>query len=91
MLRIFMASIIAITLLTVDSSQRSSLADQGDASAAARITFTDVTQELGLSDPLCGMMGHAAAWGDADGDGRMRHLNRSSRWVRRLECRWKAP
>lgn len=37
--------------------------------AAAR-TWTDVTGELGLVDPLTGMFVHAAAWGDVDGDGR---------------------
>ncbi len=33
------------------------------------IAFEDVTAELGLVDPLLGMYGHAAAWGDVDGDG----------------------
>lgn len=31
--------------------------------------FRDVAKEAGLHDPLRGMMGHAAAWGDVDGDG----------------------
>jgi hypothetical protein len=31
--------------------------------------FRDVAKEAGLRDPLRGMMGHAAAWGDVDGDG----------------------
>jgi len=31
--------------------------------------FTDVTGAAGLADPLKGIMGHAAAWGDVDGDG----------------------
>src|SRR4051812_41263484 len=34
------------------------------------IVFTDVTREAGLLGPLAGMMGHGAAWGDFDGDGR---------------------
>ena len=34
------------------------------------LTFDDVTAESGLVDPLTGMYGHAAAWGDLDGDGR---------------------
>jgi hypothetical protein len=34
------------------------------------ITFDDVTEDYGLVAPLAGMQGHAAAWGDADGDGR---------------------
>lgn len=32
------------------------------------ITFADVTEEVGLVEPLLGMVGHAAAWGDIDGD-----------------------
>ncbi|HEX6567902.1 MAG TPA: VCBS repeat-containing protein, partial [Acidimicrobiales bacterium] len=34
------------------------------------IAFDDVTRAYGLVDPLTGMHGHAAAWGDVDGDGR---------------------
>jgi hypothetical protein len=33
------------------------------------IRFADVTAESGLREPLDGMMAHAAAWGDVDGDG----------------------
>lgn len=33
--------------------------------------FKDVAQSRGLHEPLRGMMGHAAAWGDVDGDGRI--------------------
>src|SRR5687767_15907040 len=33
------------------------------------IRFIDVTGEAGLRGPLDGMLGHAAAWGDIDGDG----------------------
>lgn len=33
------------------------------------IIFTDVTKESGMLEPLLGMMGHGAAWGDFDGDG----------------------
>ena len=33
------------------------------------IRFTDVTNQAGLRTPLEGMMAHAAAWGDIDGDG----------------------
>jgi hypothetical protein len=33
------------------------------------IQFRDITPETGLGGPLAGMMGHAAAWGDIDGDG----------------------
>ena len=31
--------------------------------------FRDVARQAGLHEPLRGMMGHAAAWGDVDGDG----------------------
>ena len=31
--------------------------------------WLDATATAGLTDPLTGMMGHAAAWGDVDGDG----------------------
>ena len=33
------------------------------------LKFTDVTQAAGLVEPLAGIMGHGAAWGDLDGDG----------------------
>ncbi len=33
------------------------------------IRFADVTNQAGLRSPLEGMMAHAAAWGDIDGDG----------------------
>ena len=33
------------------------------------MSFEDITAEVGLIDPLKGMMGHAAAWGDVNGDG----------------------
>ncbi len=33
------------------------------------IRFSDVTSHAGLRAPLDGMMAHAAAWGDIDGDG----------------------
>jgi enediyne biosynthesis protein E4 len=32
--------------------------------------FTDVTDEMGMIEPLLGMYGHAAIWSDVDGDGR---------------------
>ncbi len=34
------------------------------------IEFQDITKDSGLQTPLRGMMGHAAAWGDFDKDGR---------------------
>jgi hypothetical protein len=39
------------------------------ASGTPEISFSDVTEERGLLDPLLGMFGHAAAWGDVNGDG----------------------
>lgn len=35
----------------------------------AQITFRDITAEAGLREPLAGLMGHGAAWGDVDDDG----------------------
>ncbi|MGH9425790.1 MAG: FG-GAP repeat domain-containing protein, partial [Terriglobia bacterium] len=34
------------------------------------IEFQDTTRDAGLLEPIQGMMGHAAAWGDFDNDGR---------------------
>ena len=34
-----------------------------------QVRFEDVTQKSGLIEPLKGMMGHCAAWGDVNGDG----------------------
>ena len=39
------------------------------ASGAGPISFADVTGTTGLTQPLTGMMGHAVAWGDVNGDG----------------------
>ncbi len=36
---------------------------------SGQIRFEDVTQKAGLIEPLKGMMGHCAAWGDVNGDG----------------------
>jgi enediyne biosynthesis protein E4 len=33
------------------------------------VVFEDVTADFGLVEPLTGMHGHAAAWGDVDGNG----------------------
>ncbi len=35
----------------------------------AQIKFEDVAQKAGLLEPLKGMIGHCAAWGDVNGDG----------------------
>src|SRR5438552_6800171 len=35
------------------------------------IRFRDVTKAAGLFEPLAGIMGHGAAWGDFDGDGKI--------------------
>jgi hypothetical protein len=37
---------------------------------ADTVVFEDVTEELGLIDPLIGMYGHAAIWTDVNGDDR---------------------
>ena len=39
------------------------------AEPVARIAFSDATSEAGLHEPLRGMLGHGAAWGDVDRDG----------------------
>ncbi len=36
-----------------------------------QISFRDATKEAGLDEPLAGMMGHGAAWGDFDADGKL--------------------
>jgi enediyne biosynthesis protein E4 len=36
--------------------------------AGGGIVFEDATEAFGLVEPLTGMMGHAAAWADVDGD-----------------------
>ena len=36
---------------------------------SGQIRFEDVTKKAGLIEPLKGMMGHCAAWGDVNGDG----------------------
>jgi len=41
----------------------------GVMSVHGQIKFKDVTKKAGLIEPLRGMMGHAAAWGDVNGDG----------------------
>jgi hypothetical protein len=41
------------------------------AGRAGPIEFTDQTEAVGLLDPLAGMYGHAAAWGDLDSDGQL--------------------
>ena len=35
----------------------------------ANVRFEDATEAMGLVDPLLGMRGHAAAWGDVNADG----------------------
>ncbi|MGF1617137.1 MAG: CRTAC1 family protein [Acidimicrobiia bacterium] len=39
------------------------------ASGTEEVSFSDETESSGLDDALTGMRGHAAAWGDVDGDG----------------------
>ncbi len=39
------------------------------ADGSGDISFADVTEANGLVQPLLGMFGHAAAWGDVNGDG----------------------
>ncbi len=62
----FTASLVIITALWVGLLLRSGIAEQ-----SSSLTFADVTQSVGLVEPIRGIMGHAAAWGDVDGDGRV--------------------
>ncbi|MEH6682030.1 MAG: CRTAC1 family protein [Sediminicola sp.] len=41
----------------------------GHFQSVGQIQFEDVTKKSGLVEPLKGLMGHGAAWGDATGDG----------------------
>lgn len=43
--------------------------EAGPADGSDAIAFADVTEASGLVDPLLGMEGHAAAWGDVNDDG----------------------
>ncbi len=47
------------------------LALPAEAAEPLQFRFRDVTRELGVLPAVEGMYGHAAAWGDADGDGRL--------------------
>src|SRR4051794_2290256 len=47
------------------------LAISGAPATAQEIRFRDVTRAAGLFEPLAGIMGHGAAWGDFDGDGKI--------------------
>src|SRR5688500_12108153 len=40
-----------------------------DRAGKANVIFRDVAAEAGLLPPVAGIRGHAAGWGDADGDG----------------------
>lgn len=60
------------------SGPKATVAEAGDlacwtappGSGEASIVFSDQTESLGMIDPLIGMYGHAAVWGDFSGDGR---------------------
>ncbi len=43
----------------------------GALAAEAPLVFRDVAPQTGIVDGLRGMMGHAAAWGDVNGDGQL--------------------
>ena len=58
-------SMILIPLALVAAMMRG----PGAPAADQPFVFRDVAREAGLREPLRGMMGHAAAWGDVDGDG----------------------
>ncbi len=64
-LRRVLVSAFALTLIPLSFLP----ADPGDPSNEIR--FTDITKQAGLIDLLAGIMGHGAAAGDFDGDGRI--------------------
>ncbi len=53
----------ALTVVHIPASERASVA------AGAALKFADATESAGLVKPLKGMISHAAACGDIDGDG----------------------
>ncbi len=53
----------AVLFVAVNVSGRSPLG------AETPFVFRDVAEETGLREPLQGIMAHAAAWGDVNGDG----------------------
>ncbi|MEX2185704.1 MAG: VCBS repeat-containing protein [Pirellulales bacterium] len=59
--RMFLATCIALVAANVPWRRA--------AAADPPFVFSDVAAAAGLHEPLRGMMGHAAAWGDVDGDG----------------------
>lgn len=60
-------------LLFLTISIVGSLASAGGQSPAntGAIRFRDLTEAAGLREPLAGLLGHGAAWGDFDFDGRL--------------------
>src|SRR5262245_42962846 len=61
----------AIGLVTVVTVPCLWATDPGGGGKDYPITFTDVTKQAGLYEPLAGIMGHGGAWGDFDGDGKI--------------------
>jgi len=57
-----------LTALTLSANILAALAVSAEEPGFS-MRFEDVTSAAGLSQPLAGMMGHGAAWGDFDGDG----------------------
>ena len=54
----------ALAIATVTAMSVAAIAAGGEP-----FVFRDVVGDVGLREPLRGMMGHAAAWGDVNGDG----------------------
>lgn len=57
------------TSITAAGSDMTCWASQPEP-AAGPVRFEDVTEQIGMIDPLLGMYGHAAIWTDVDGNGR---------------------
>lgn len=55
---------------TVESSNGMTCWTAAPGGGSDTISFVDQTEVFGLVDPLLGMYGHAAVWGDIDGDHR---------------------
>lgn len=63
----FLAAVVTLALALPAVAQPAP--EEGN--PASPFAFRDVAAETGVADALRGMMGHAAAWGDVDGDGRL--------------------
>ncbi|MEX0939531.1 MAG: hypothetical protein WDZ59_16830 [Pirellulales bacterium] len=65
--------VCAMTVIHIPESERSADGTLGSSDATnttrSAFAFRDVTEEAGLLPHVAGLKGHAAGWGDADGNG----------------------